>query len=403
MSLPPPHSRDLAEYGSVFRRRWIIALTCLFLGVMGGVGLLWRAPTAYLGVAEVQVAPTGLGEPQNVVTARQREALNLDTEAQIAQSSVVATNASRVIGGDPEDLRGQVSVDVPPNSGILRISFTWPDAAGAARGAQAFADAYLAHRLAAAEALLTEQKRAVLAKLRLVNSQLSTALVTMSRHPKGTPQRALAAHQQTVLTRQATALTLRYDVLKTTAVTPGTVITPASPPETASEPRPSLYVGGGLFAGILLGVGAAFARDRSDLRLRTPADVERLTNLALLPQGEEFAAVVTAAGHRSVLVEGLGVEPAHVAWTLEEGFPPGGGILLVTAGPTDAAVLAVALGRIRAPWVIRSAKSLKRRGVDVLGVIAVDPAGAPGTLAVDALRSQQPPTVDIPQQRRDLL
>ncbi|WP_066371738.1 YveK family protein [Herbidospora mongoliensis] len=403
MSLPPRHSRDLAEYGSVFRRRRSIALTCLLLGVMGGIGLLWTAPTAYLGVAEVQVSPTGLGEQENPVTTRQREALNLDTEAQIAQSSVVATNASRVIGGDPEELRSLVSVDVPPNSGILRISFTSPDATGAAEGAQAFADAYLAHRLASAEAVLTERKRAILAKLRLVNSQLSTALITMSRHARGTPQRALAAHQETVLARQATALSLRYDILKTTAVTPGTVITPATPPATASEPLPAVYVGGGLFAGILLGVGAAFARDRYDTRLRTPADVERLTNLALLPQGEEFAAVVAAAGHRSVLVEGLGVEPAHVAWTLEEGFPPLSGILLVTAGPTDAAVLAVALGRIRAPWVIRTAKSLKRRGMDVLGVIAVDPAGAPGTLAVDALRSQQPPTVDIPQQRRDLL
>ncbi|WP_061298584.1 YveK family protein [Herbidospora cretacea] len=403
MSQPARHSRDLAEYGSVFRRRRTIALTCLFLGVMAGVGLLWTAPTAYVGVAEVQVSPTGLAEPQNLVTARQREALNLDTEAQIAQSSVVATNAAQVVGGDAETLRGLVSVDVPPNSGILRISFTWRDSAGAARGAQAFADAYLAHRLASAEAVLTEQRRAVLTKLRLVNSQLSTALVTMSRHARGTPQRALAAHQQTVLSRQATALSLRYDVLKTTSVTPGTVITPATPPTEPSEPRPSLYVGGGLFAGILLGAGAAFARDRYDTRLRTPADVERLTNLALLPQGEEFAAVVTAAGHRSVLVEGLGVEPAHVAWTLEEGFPPASGILLVTAGPTDAAVLAVALGRIRAPWVIKTARSLKRRGIDVLGVIAVDQAGAPGTLAVDALRSQQPPTVDIPQQRRDLL
>ncbi|GAB1821183.1 YveK family protein [Herbidospora sp. RD11066] len=403
MSLPPRHSRDLAEYGSVFRRRRTIALTCLFIGIMGGIGLLWTAPTAYLGVAEVQVSPTGLAEPQNPVTTRQREALNLDTEAQIAQSSVVATNASRVIGGDPEELRALVSVDVPPNSGILRISFTWDDATGAAAGAQAFADAYLAHRLAAAEGVLTDQKQAILAKLRLVNSQLSTALVTMSRHARGTPQRALAAHQQSVLARQATALSLRYDVLKTTAVTPGTVITPATPPTSANQPQAGVYVGGGLFAGILLGTGAAFARDRYDTRLRTPADVERLTNLALLPQGEEFAAVVTAAGHRSVLVEGLGVEPAHVAWTLEEGFPPASGILLVTAGPTDSAVLAVALGRVRAPWVLRAARSLKRRGIDVLGVIAVDQAGAPGTLAVDALRSQQPPTVDIPQQRRDLL
>ncbi|WP_214110737.1 Wzz/FepE/Etk N-terminal domain-containing protein [Acrocarpospora catenulata] len=261
MSLSP-HSRDLAEYLGVFRRRWLSLLFCLVAWLAAGAGAVFLLPSAYTSAAEVQVVASGVAEPGNLVTQRQRESLNLDTEAQIVQSSVVATQAAQTLNyPDVEGLRDRVRVDVPPNSGILRISFTAPDAASAAAGAQAFAEAYLKHRAAAATETLSVQMNALIAKLRQVNASLTKAAGEVATLPRASAARSLALHQQSMLARQATTLALRYDTLKTTPITPGTVISPARPPATTSSPRPPIYLGGALFLGLLTGVVLAFARE----------------------------------------------------------------------------------------------------------------------------------------------
>src|SRR4051812_8214904 len=133
----PPHSRELADYGSVLRRRWPLFTTLLFAGVAGGAALLVRTPPQYSAVAQVQVLATGVQDQLNPVTSRQREPLNLDTESQIARSAVVAQIAAQDLKyRDPEELRERVHVDVPPNSAILSVSFTASTPASAAAGAQ---------------------------------------------------------------------------------------------------------------------------------------------------------------------------------------------------------------------------------------------------------------------------
>src|SRR5690606_9060354 len=64
--------------------------------------------------------------------------------------------------------------------------------------------------------------------------------------------------------------------------TPGTIISRPMPPDAPSSPSLPLYLGTGLMLGLLAGVAAAYVRDRLDTRLRTPADVERLTGLTVL-------------------------------------------------------------------------------------------------------------------------
>ncbi|GAA0383574.1 hypothetical protein Acor_82510 [Acrocarpospora corrugata] len=373
MSLPP-HSRDLAEYGAVFRRRrWLVTIFLLG-GVAAGFGALAGTPRAYTSTAEVQVLPTGVPEQVNQITQRQREPLNLDTEAQIAQSSVVAAKAAEILKNtNPEGLRNRVRVDVPPNSGILRISFVAPDSLGAAAGAQAFADAYLKHRADAAGQTLLAQMRALLTKLREVNLGLTRAAATIAVLPRGTAERALAAHRQAVLSRQSYALTLKYDTFKTTAITPGSVISQARPPVRTSSPSPPLYLGSGLFVGLLAGALSAFARDRLDTRLRVPADIERLTTLPLLAHlpatdraglNDTLAALLPAG---PILLKSVGTEAGSV---IVDEFS---GLNLVTTGPAPVAVLLVGLQRARAYEVARSARSLTGRGTTVLGALSVPP------------------------------
>ncbi|GIH63122.1 hypothetical protein [Microbispora siamensis] len=416
MSLPP-HSRDLSEYGSVLGRRRLIATVCLLAGVGGGAAALAVTPARYTAVAQVQVLPTGAQEQFNVPSSRQREPLNLDTESQIARSAVVSTLAAAILRNpDPEELREHVTVDVPPNSAILSISYSASDPRAAAAGAQAYAEAYLRNRARAAEDAIDAQLKLIAARLREVKDDLDgtttpQAVTTQTAQAAQTTQAVTAqtpqgtARRQAMLARQVSDLTLRYDALKTVAVTPGTVISPARPPARPAHPSPPLFLGSGLFLGVLAGAGAAFGRDRLDTRIRTGADIERLCGLPLLAElparpdpaflDEMAAAVATSLGggpHRLLLegvgagsLEGVGARSLEGAGARSTVRPLAKGLgsalahlvpVTVVTGRSahpDAALLLVGLRRTTSPEVTRAVRQLARQGARVLGAVAVPP------------------------------
>ncbi|MFI6500429.1 Wzz/FepE/Etk N-terminal domain-containing protein [Nonomuraea typhae] len=270
---------DLAEHLSLLRRRRLLFAGCLLTCVAAALTLWKLTPPAYTAGTEVLVAPVGVQEQNNQITNRQREPLNLDTEAQIAQSSVVAARAAESL--KVRDLE-PAEVSVPPNSSVLTIAVTAADPATAARQSEAYSQAYLANRTESAQAALAAQQKALLTKLKQVNDALSDTAEALTELRKGTAEHAIATHRQNVLNRQAYSLTMKYDGLKTVALTPGTVISEATPPAAPSAPSLPLHLGAGLMLGLLLGSTTAYTRDRLDTRLRTPADVERLTGLSVL-------------------------------------------------------------------------------------------------------------------------
>ncbi|MEV0148581.1 MULTISPECIES: Wzz/FepE/Etk N-terminal domain-containing protein [unclassified Nonomuraea] len=311
MSLPPdlPARRsgtDLGEHLSLLRRRRLIFAGFVLAGGTAGLGLMRLTPPAYNATTQVLVAAVGLQEQGNQVTNRQREPLNLDTEAQVASSAVVAVRAARLLKAPALE---PVEVAVPPNSAVLSLSVTAGTPGAAAAQSRAYAEAYLANRAATAQAALALQQKAMLAKLKQVNSSLAVVTRQLQTLRKGTAEHTLATHRQSVLNRQAYTLTLKYDALKTTTVTPGSVISDAVPPTDPAWPSLPLFLGTGLMLGLLLGAGAATARDRLDTRLRTPADVERLTGIpvvAALPHaGRTSPDGTRRAGTGSAVAEGM--------------------------------------------------------------------------------------------------
>ncbi|GAA3442306.1 YveK family protein [Planomonospora venezuelensis] len=303
---------DLADYAALLRRRWPILLACLLAGTGGAAALLYRTPPSYTASAHVLVTATGVQEPTNQVTARQREALNLDTEAQIAQSAVVARKARVALRGTP----GPVEVSVPPNTSVLEISYTAADPNSAAAGASAYAQAYLAHRGEAATQALAVQLKTLLDKLKQVNAALSKVVADLPGLDKGSAQRTIALQRRSVLSRQVYNLTVKYDGLKTIAVTPGSVISEAVAPTEPSAPSPPLYLGSGFMIGLLAGTGLAWLRDRLDLRLRTASDLTRLTGLDIVT-GERIHNLGTAGG-AVVLVPLPGSSAREVAQAVRE-------------------------------------------------------------------------------------
>lgn len=268
MSRASHQHRDLAEYGSLISRHRLLTIGSLFAGAIAGFSGYAIIPATYTATAQVLVTPTGVHDLTNQTGPRQRETLNLDTEAQIAQSAVVAAKAARTAGiDDVELMRRRIVVSVPPNSAILSISYMAPTASGAAAGAQAVASAYLANRADAARQALASQQKLLTAALRDIDQDLSEVTTSLTTLIKGTSQHLMATQRQSILNRQAYHLTARYNELKTVAITPGLVISAAQPPSRPSAPILSVFVGSGLFLGLAVGVACALATDRAGERV----------------------------------------------------------------------------------------------------------------------------------------
>ncbi|SDH20883.1 Capsular polysaccharide biosynthesis protein [Sinosporangium album] len=406
MSLPQdtPARRSSDGFADLFgplRRQWAIALLCLTAGFAGGLGVMRLAPQTFTATAHVLVSPTGAQEQVNQVTNRQREQLNLDTEAQVAVSAVVAKRAEQTLraagqAGEPP----AIDVSVPPNSAVLAISADAVSPETAAAHANAYAKAYLAHRATSAKETLSAQLKALADKRRQISASLAKGAADLQTLPRGTAQHTLTAARQTMLNRQLATLALRYDALNTVAVTPGSVIGEAEPPSAPSSPNLPVSLGSGLMIGLLVGAGAALVRDRTDTRLRTAADVERLTSvpvlavlpergawsdavlrelaasmIAMCPSGQVLLQPVPAGGstgpgranpHAAVLAESLSLlAPVSVL---------GGGV--GDLARADAALLVVTAGA-RAGDVAVATGRLARHGVTTVGAVLI-PGGRGG-------------------------
>lgn len=348
---------DLADYVSLLRRRWPAVLLLLAAGTGGGAALLWVVPPSYTASAQVLVTPTGLQEQTNQVTNRQREPLNLDTEAQIARSALVSGRVSQALRTTPDP----VEVSVPPNTSVLELSYTASGPAAAAAGANAYAQAYLATRGEAATRALDVQLKALLSKLRQVNASLSTVVAGLPGLAKGTAERAMALQRQNVLGRQVYNLTVRYDALKTVAVTPGSVISPAVAPTEPGSPRPPLYLGSGLMIGLLAGAGLAWLGDR---RARREMPGARRVNGLDLPGVREAVTRPGGPGRRG----GEGTETRG-------GGESGNGV--GSTESTESAVLLVSVPGASSRGVRRAMRKLERRGIPVLGALVGPPDAAP--------------------------
>ncbi|MFG1700913.1 Wzz/FepE/Etk N-terminal domain-containing protein [Nonomuraea sp. NPDC049309] len=375
---------DLDAHLSLLRRRWLVLVGCVVVGGTAALALLRIVPPAYTATAQVLVLPIGAGEQVNQVTARHREALNLDTEAQIARSAVVAARAARTLGVDAVE---PVEAAVPPNSSVLLLSVTAADPEAAAARATAYAEAYLAHRRESALTAMARQQEAVLTKLKQVNAAIDRVIRQLATLPKG-PERAIAVQRHGVLNRQAAGLAVKYDALRTVAVTPGTIISRPVPPAAPSSPSLPLYLGTGLMLGLLAGVAAAYVRDRLDTRLRTPADVERLTGLPVLGDlsgprrpgvlHDLASSLVAACPGKRLLVVALPADlySASLSEPLAVSAP-----LVVLDGTdvrdlsrADAAVLLIGLGRVTSREVAAAARRLARHSVPLVGAVTATDA-----------------------------
>ncbi|MFL6182969.1 MAG: Wzz/FepE/Etk N-terminal domain-containing protein [Actinomycetes bacterium] len=298
----------LGEYGGAFRRRWwVVALGAVFGLALAAVYLL-IVPKTYIATAAVKVEPIG-GSADNAVTdARTNSGVNLDTEAQLVTSQAVSAEA-KVALQSPEivgQLVQHVSVSVPPNTNVLRISYSADTPEAARLGASAYANGYLKNRRDTAVDSLDTQERALKQQIEELQTQLDAA----------TPEERDGI--QTTLQ----AVRLRLGQVVGTPVEPGEIISDALLPRRPASPNAALVLASGLAFGLLIGLSGLYLLERRDGRCYDWRTVERRLGLAVLADipGEPGEPAPLFEPHsmgaesfaelRNALMSGLGDDPA---------------------------------------------------------------------------------------------
>jgi polysaccharide biosynthesis transport protein len=198
---------------------WVLLVAAVV--TLGAAALSWTRTPMYRSSADVLV------EPRAVPGVTTLQAPDMGTEKAIASSGAVVALASHSLGVPTGDLSAGLSVSVPVDTHVLRISVSNPDPVQARLWAQTLAEAYVAFHASAL--------------------------------PAGLPAGAKP---------------------------PAQIITSAGLPRSPASPDHLLDLGVAAVIGLSLGVGTAILRDRFDDRVRGPADLEERTGaptLALVP------------------------------------------------------------------------------------------------------------------------
>lgn len=399
-----PSLSETVDYTGVLRRRWPIVVAGAVVGLVAALAYVIVAPKSYGATAAVYVSSTGADVGNAAGGGKGGALVNMSTEAQLVTSGTVAGLAGHVMHSPltAYDLSKQVTVVNPPNSQVLTITCTASTADGAATCANDFAAAYLQNRRASAAASLNAQIKVLQGKVSALQKSMTKLDGQTATLPKNSATRlsdlSIVAGDRT----QVTSLNAEITTLTGQAanVQGGHVITVATAPAKPAKPSKTVNLPAGLFAGLLIGLIAAFVWDRRDKRLHSAGDVERQLGLPVMLalSRKAFGRQLSLASPRSR----TGRAFTELAHTMAASLGEGSHIVLVagtTPGPgasVVAANLAAALARTHSEAVLVCAdmrdsvapelfglsdsRGLAEvvAGVATVGEVVRGPAGLPG-------------------------
>jgi capsular polysaccharide biosynthesis protein len=266
----------LSDYGARLARRWYVVVLGLLIGLGASLAYAQHAGPQYTSTSLVLVTSTDA----LTQAAPSKNAINLDTEAQIVTSAGLANAAGKLMKTNltPAALVKNLTVTVPPNSDVLAIGYTDKTAKGAQEGSHAFAQAYLDNRAATVASQVKTQTTTLSAQVSDLSTQLKKVTAQVATLPTNSTDRAYADAQKTILSSQIMALNTQLAPLREARPTPGQILTDAPLPGQPTSPSKLIVIMGGLIAGLLIGVGLAALMSRLDRRIRRVSDVtNRLT------------------------------------------------------------------------------------------------------------------------------
>jgi polysaccharide biosynthesis transport protein len=274
---------DLRDYIAVLHRQRAFILALTAMAVVLAIMYSYTRTPLYSARAEVLVSPT---ETSPLDAGDQR--VSLETEREVVQSSTVASLVRDRLGTDVpvQQLLENLSVEVPADAMVLGIVFSDANPRTAQRVAQAFAASYLEFRRQQAVRAAISVTGSIQEQISELEREIADANAQIAASRRRSVQERNARLHRDVLTGQLAILRNELASLSIQDINPGQVIDSATLPQSPSSPRHPVDVALGLLAGLFLGVGGAFVRDRLDQRLRGASDLERVLGapvLAIVP------------------------------------------------------------------------------------------------------------------------
>lgn len=246
MQQPGLQTLRISEVVGMLGRRWLVILVTVVCCLALGLALGLTSPKTYTATASLTVSPITTNPFSSAAVNQQ---INITTERAILSSGEVASIAAKELGEKvtPGTLQSNTETAAPSGSQILEVSVTLPNAKKAADQANALAKAYLQFRSQGAAEVAAGYIKQIDVRIKGLTVQRD---LTDSQ-----------LQQLQDLKQQRTSLTLA-------PASPGRVIGYAALPTTSSSMDAPVFIMAGAMGGLLLGMGLALLRERSDPRVR---------------------------------------------------------------------------------------------------------------------------------------
>ncbi len=301
------------------RLRRCIALA-LVLGLFGAAAGAWagqRRDDSHRATAVVLVNPL----QGNPFSPDSREGLlNLETEARLVVSDAVARGVVDDLadGSSVADVVAAVSVEVPVNTQLLRVTGESRDPDRATLLADSFARHYLDYRSARTASSVFDRRAHLSEELRSMQSELQLLTAQRETKPVGSPRRAVLDQQVAALVAQVAQVQSEQTALGYVSQDPGQIVTPAQTSGAGPLPAAALFGGAGGALGVVLAIALVLGRGQRDANVGSVVDLVAAEHdvVGLAAEAEAIRArVLVARPERPlvVLVGGVGVRPEEVA------------------------------------------------------------------------------------------
>ena len=341
---PTEENEGLKRYVETLRERWLLILGALIVTTAIAAAYVATATKTYEATANILVTPVTGSDPVQTSLGMLRESndptRDVQTASQLIANLEVADRAAKKLddGRSAEELLASISAEPVANSNFVSVVASSSDPKEAAELANVFAVAAVEEQTANLHGEIKERLPA-----------LEAVAATEQAGAEATETGGLSVSGQIA---ELKALQSGPDPTMR-------IQTKATEPGGPSSPKKKLSIIAGIIAGLIIGIGGAFALQVLDPRLRREAQLRRLYRLPVL------ARVPRARGRRGLpLAPGQGSPFVDEAYrTLRatitrprrgpDGEVPGSGqVILVTGsssveGKTTSAVnLAASLAQI---------------------------------------------------------
>ncbi|MFI5983289.1 lipopolysaccharide biosynthesis protein [Streptomyces sp. NPDC051555] len=269
------------------------------IGLLGGVYLGISTSDTYVATADV-VLRTPTDDPFNPSIAPDK-AINIGSERQVALSSSIAGEAAKKLGIDDSGLaalRSGLQVTNPPQTMVLRFTYTSGSPAQAAKRANAMTEAYLLKRRDALDVTRDAMVKSYKDQRDPVAKQLDDLVKQIAQMPAGSARDA-AYSSRTDLQSKVGQLNGNIAKLDALDMTPGRVTSAATVPTQPDGPGIVMSLALGAAVGLALGLLAAWVRLVFDPSPRSDGDVSRALRapvLGTLPRDKTGGGPLLAAG-----------------------------------------------------------------------------------------------------------